>query len=162
MVVIDKLEEDMRSFDTAADLIPHIGEEIGVSDWLTVDQAMIDAFAEVSGDRQWIHVDVERAARERAGGRTIAHGHLIASLGPRMRVYEIRRYSYGLNYGSDRVRFIGQVPSGARIRQRITLGECSRIEGGYRIVNRSLIEVEGCARGALVAETIALYYDPAR
>jgi acyl dehydratase len=151
----------MRSFDTAADLVPHIGLEIGVSSWLTVDQAMIDAFAEVSGDRQWIHVDLERAARERPDGRTIAHGHLIASLTPRLRVYEIRRYSHGLNYGSDRVRFIGPVPSGSRIRQRLTLADCSRIEGGYRIVHRSRVEVEGRERGAMAAETIALFYDPA-
>lgn len=150
----------MISFDTAADMVPFAGKELGVSAWRTITQEMIDRFADLSGDRQWIHVDVERCARERADGRTIAHGLLVASLMPCLFVFEIRRYAYGLNYGSDRVRYIGQVPSGSRIRVRQALTECRRIENGYRLFLNNLVEVEGRDRGALVADTIVQYYDP--
>lgn len=150
----------MISFDTAADMVPFIGKELGVSDWLLITQEMIDAFADLTGDRQWIHVDVERCVRERPDGRTIAHGLLIASLIPNFAIYEIRRYSLGLNYGSDRVRYIGQVPCGGRIRNRLTLTDCRRIEGGYRLFLHNFVEVEGREQGALVADMIIQFHDP--
>lgn len=151
----------MRNFDTAADLLPFVGQPLGTSDWIAIEQPMLDAFAELTGDHQWIHVDVERAAHERPDGRTICHGYLLTALLPRMRVFEISRYAFGLNYGSDRIRFIGPVPTGSRIRQHMTLAACDRIDGGYRVKIRGEVEVEGRERRALVAETIALYYDPA-
>jgi acyl dehydratase len=150
----------MRVFDTAADLVPFVGEDLGASDWLFVDQGMIDSFAQLTGDHQWIHVDVARAARDRPDGRTIAHGFLVASLIPRLAVYRVDRYAYGLNYGLNRVRFIGPVPAGSHIRLRVRLGGCEAIEGGYRVTNNCLVEVEGRERGALVADTIAIFYDP--
>ena len=108
----------MIEVERPADLAQYIGKEIGVSDWFTVDQAIIDKFAEATGDHQWIHVDVERAKREMPGGKTIAHGYLTLSLVPRLAatLYRVNKRSRGLNYGSNRVRFTGQVPAGSRIR----------------------------------------------
>jgi len=96
------------------DVFQHLGEQLGPSEWLTVTQEMIDKFAEATGDHQWIHVDVERARREMPGGKTIAHGYLTLSLLPRlaptlMKITDRRR---GINYGSNKVRFISPVPAG--------------------------------------------------
>lgn len=146
-------------FETAADLVPHVGEEIGVSDWITVDQGKIDAFAALTGDRQWIHVDVERAKEKMPGGRTIAHGYLVMSLVPLMLIYRVASFSRALNYGFDRLRFTGPTPSGARIRQRQTLKSCERVEGAYRVTNTCTIEVEGQERPAIVADQVIQYFD---
>ncbi len=110
----------MIEVERPADLAQYVGKEIGVSDWFTVDQAIIDKFAEATGDHQWIHVDVERAKREMPGGKTIAHGYLTLSLVPRLAatLLRVRKRSRGLNYGSNRVRFTGQVPAGSRVRLR--------------------------------------------
>lgn len=137
------------------------GEEIGVSDWLTVDQGMIDAFAEATGDRQWIHVDTARAAREMPGGKTIAHGYLLLSLIPRLapEIFTVEKRSRSLNYGTNKVRFTCPVPSGARIRLRQAVAAAEPIEGGIRLIMRSTMELEGQDRPALVAETISLIYD---
>ena len=106
----------MLVVDKPADLKNHIGQEIGVSDWVTVDQDMIDKFAEATGDHQWIHVDVERCKAEMPGGKTIAHGYLTLSLIPIMgqQVMKITNRSRGINYGSNKVRFTGMVPAGSR------------------------------------------------
>src|SRR5579863_3334012 len=108
----------MIELERPADLEAYVGKEIGVSDWFTVDQAMIDKFAEATGDHQWIHVDVERAKREMPGGKTIAHGYLTLSLLPRLshNVLTIRKRSRGINYGSNKVRFTAPVPAGSRVR----------------------------------------------
>src|SRR5207245_4331262 len=97
------------------DLLKLVGTELGPSEWVTVDQAMIDKFADATGDHQWIHVDVERAKREMPGGKTIAHGYLTLSLVPRMAstLLEVTHRSRGINYGSNKVRFISPVPAGA-------------------------------------------------
>ena len=102
------------------DLLKLVGTELGPSEWMTVDQAMIDKFAEATGDHQWIHVDVERAKREMPGGKTIAHGYLTLSLVPRMAasLLEVTKRSRGINYGSNKIRFISPVQAGARIRVR--------------------------------------------
>ena len=107
----------MLELERPADLAQYVGKEIGVSDWVTVDQALIDKFADATGDHQWIHVDVERAKREMPGGKTIAHGYLTLSLVPRLgqTLYRVKHRSRGLNYGSNRVRFTGQVPAGAAL-----------------------------------------------
>jgi acyl dehydratase len=149
------------SVNTAADLAGFLGREIGISDWLTIDQSMIDAFADLTGDRQWIHVDVERAKTGMPGGKTIAHGYLVLSLLPRMRVYTIERFSRALNYGLDKLRFTGAVTSGSRIRQSQTIQALEPIEGGYRIVNRCVIQVENVERPAIVADQLLHYFDPA-
>ena len=103
----------MLEVEKPADMKAHIGKQIGTSEWVTVDQAMIDKFAEATGDHQWIHVDVERAKREMPGGKTIAHGYLTLSLLPRLShgILDIRKRSRGINYGSNRVRFTAPVPA---------------------------------------------------
>jgi acyl dehydratase len=147
--------------DKAADLVPLIGEEIGISDWLTVDQGMIDAFAELTGDRQWIHVDVEKAREKMPGGKTIAHGYLVMSLVPKILVYRIANFSQALNYGFDKFRFTGTTPSGSRIRQRQTIKSVERIEASnaWRVTNTCTIEVDGQERPAIVAEQVIQYFD---
>jgi acyl dehydratase len=151
----------MIEVERPADLVEFVGKEIGVSDWFTVDQAIIDKFAEATGDHQWIHVDVERAKRDMPGGKTIAHGYLTLSLVPRLAttLYRVKRRSRGLNYGSNRVRFTGQVPAGSRVRLRQTIKSVEAVEGGVRITSESTMEVEGAARPALVAETISMQFE---
>ena len=122
----------MLEVERAADLKAYEGKEIGVSDWYTVTQEQIDKFADATGDHQWIHVDVERAKRELPGGKTIAHGYLTLSLVPRLgqTLYRVKNRSRGLNYGSNRVRFTGQVPAGSRIRLRQKIKSVEPVDGG--------------------------------
>ena len=151
----------MLTVDKPADMKAHIGETLGTSDWVTVDQATIDKFAAATGDHQWIHVDVERAKREMPGGKTIAHGFLTLSLiaGLAHQTHEIHGRSRGINYGSDRVRFTSPVPSGSRVRLHQTLLKVEDIEGGVRMTFENRMEIEGQKRPALIAETIALAYE---
>ncbi|MBI3825902.1 MAG: MaoC family dehydratase [Candidatus Rokubacteria bacterium] len=147
--------------ETPQDLKQHIGRELGPSDWMTVDQAMIDKFAEATGDHQWIHVDVERAKREMPGGKTIAHGYLTLSLVPRLAATLVRveKRTRGLNYGSNKVRFTGPVPAGSRIRLRQRIANVEDVEGnGVRITSQMTVEVEGQERPVLVAETMGIQY----
>ncbi len=139
----------------------HIGEELGISSWITVDQDTIDRFADATGDHQWIHVDVARAKTEMPGGKTIAHGYLTLSLVPRMmhEIYEIEQKSHGLNYGSNKVRFTSPVAAGSRVRGRARLKACEDVKGnGVRIINEFTVEIEGQERPALFAEVISLMY----
>jgi acyl dehydratase len=151
----------MLTVDKPADMKAHIGEEMAASDWLLVDQPMIDKFAEATGDHQWIHVDVERAKTEMPGGKTIAHGFLTLSLiaGLAHQTHEIRHRSRGINYGSDRVRFTSPVQVGSRVRLKQKLMKVEDIQGGVRMTFTSEMEIEGQSRPALVAETISLAYD---
>ena len=152
----------MIEVDRPTDLAQYVGKEIGISDWFTVDQAMIDKFAEATGDHQWIHVDVDRAKREMPGGKTIAHGYLTLSLVPRLAatIYRVKNRRHGLNYGSNRVRFTGQVPAGSRIRLRQKIKAVEPVAGGgVRITSESTVEVEGAERPALVAETIGMQFE---
>jgi acyl dehydratase len=143
-----------------ATLDEFVGQELGVSDWVTIDQARIDSFAQCTGDNQWIHVDVERAARESPFGGTIAHGYLTLSLlAPlAMEVGLIPAdASAGLNYGLDKVRFITPVRAGARVRSRIVLLEVERKDRGRVILKTSNeLQIEGADTPALIAETLAL------
>jgi acyl dehydratase len=151
----------MLTIDKPKDVFQHIGKELGPSEWLTVTQEMIDKFAEATGDHQWIHVDVERAKRELPGGKTIAHGYLTLSLLPRMAptLMSITGRRRGVNYGSNKVRFISPVPAGSRIRlrQRLVNAEETK-DGGVRITSEMTIEVEGGERPAMVAETMGVVY----
>lgn len=151
----------MLQLEKPSDFAAHVGKEIGVSDWLTIDQEMIDAFAEATGDRQWIHIDRERAAREMPGGVPIAHGYLILSLIPRLapQIFAIARRSRSINYGSNKVRFTNPVPAGARIRLRQSVAAVDAIDNGVRLTMTSTMELEGESRPALVAETVSLIYD---
>ncbi len=150
----------MLEVDTPEDMDTYAGKALGTSDWMTVSQAMIDTFAEATGDHQWIHVDVARAKAEMPGGSTIAHGFLTLSLLPRLAstVYIVRHRSRALNYGLNRVRFTSPVPAGSRIRAHVTLKASEPVEGGRRLVSEATVEVDGQDRPALVAETITVVY----
>jgi acyl dehydratase len=151
----------MLTVETPQDLAQHIGQKLGPTEWLTVDQAMIDKFADATGDHQWIHVDVERAKREMPGGKTIAHGYLTLSLLPRLAptLLKVQKRSRGVNYGSNKVRFITPVPAGARVRLTQTIKSVEPVEGnGVRITSEMVIEVEGQPRPAMVAETLGISY----
>src|SRR5579871_5733662 len=136
-----------------------VGKELGVSEWLTVTQERIGAFADVTDDHQWIHIDVERAKRESPFHSTIAHGYLILSLLPSF------QFSLGaippdisqvINYGLDRVRFITPVKSGQRIRSRITLISVEDKPTGRLLKTQNTVEIEGEAKPAMVAEALYL------
>jgi acyl dehydratase len=147
--------------ETPKDLLKHVGRELGPSEWFTVEQAQIDRFADATGDYQWIHVDVARAAREMPEGKTIAHGFLTLALVPRMAatLLHVTKRSRGLNYGSNKVRFTNAVPAGARIRLRQRLAEVVEVSGdGVRITSEMSVELEGQERPALVAEVISVQY----
>jgi acyl dehydratase len=143
------------------DLAQHVGKDLGPSDWITVDQPMIDKFAEATGDHQWIHVDVERAKREMPGGKTIAHGYLTLSLVPRLAstLVKVSQVSRGVNYGSNKVRFTSTVPAGSRIRLHQKIVKVEPVEGnGVRVTTEVKMEVEGQERPALVAEIMGIRY----
>ena len=150
----------MLEVETPADMDAHVGQTLGTGDWLTVTQTMIDKFADATGDHQWIHVDVARAKAEMPGGTTIAHGFLTLSLLPMLTttVYRITQRSRGVNYGSNKVRFTGPVPAGARVRLHLRLKASEPVEGGRRLVAEATVEIEGKDRPALVAETITVAY----
>ena len=150
----------MLELETPADLPSLVGRELGPSEWMTVDQAMIDKFAAATGDHQWIHVDVERAKKEMPGGKTIAHGYLTLSLVPRMAatLTRVAKRSRGVNYGSNKVRFINPVPAGARIRLRQRIKNVEDIQGGVRVTSEMTVEIEGQDKPALVAELIGQQY----
>ena len=151
----------MLEVERPADMAAHAGKELGTSEWVTVDQAMIDRFAEATGDHQWIHVDVARAKREMPGGKTIAHGYLTLSLIPRLSqsIWRIAKRSRGINYGSNKIRFLNPVTVGGRVRLVQTLKAAEPIEGGQRLIFEAKVEIEGETRPALIAETIALVFD---
>ena len=136
------------------------GHELGISEWVALDQNRIDAFAACTGDRQWIHVDVERAKRESPFGGPIAHGYLTLSLVAAM-VMELGVIppdaATGLNYGLDKVRFIAPVKAGARVRTRANLVAVEPQGGGRVLLKLScMLEIEGEAKPALVAELLCL------
>ena len=137
-----------------------VGRELGVTDWVTVDQDRIDAFAACTGDRQWIHVDVERASRESPFGGPIAHGYLTLSL-VAATVMELgvipADAATGLNYGLDKVRFIAPVKAGSRVRTRVSLLSAEPQAGGRVLLKlQCTLDVEGEAKPALVAEVLCM------
>lgn len=145
---------------TLAGLNERVGEELGLSGWVTIDQARIDTFASCTGDHQWIHVDVERAKRESPFRGPVAHGYLaLAMVAPlSMEVGVIPRdAAAGLNYGIDKVRFLAPVPAGTRVRLRVVLAGLEPKDGGQVIMRtQNTLEMEGSEKPALVAETRAL------
>ena len=136
-----------------------VGEELGVSEWHEVTQEKIDAFADATGDHQWIHVDPERAAQSPFGS-TIAHGLYTLALGPRFTydAYEIEGFAFGVNYGYDRVRFPAPLPVGKKVRMNATLSGLDDIPGGAQMTVTVTFEVEGGDKPVCVAETIARVY----
>src|SRR5215469_5437951 len=138
------------------------GEELGVSAWLTIDQQRIDGFAQCTGDRQWIHVDVERARRESPFGATVAHGFLTVALLSRLvaDAVDVRvEAKMRVNYGFNRLRFPAPVTAGARIRARVTPNAVHDVEGGTEIAWGVLVEIEDQAKPAVAAEwLVRIYY----
>ena len=138
----------------------YVGHELGVSEWMTIDQERINQYADFTGDHQWIHVDVERARRESPFGSTIAHGFLTLSLAASWQ-YEIgiipAGVSEALNYGLERVRFLAPVKAGARIRDRVVLLAVEpKDKSRLLLKTRNTIEIEGETRPALIADTLSL------
>ena len=150
----------MKTFQTLAELATHVGQEVAVSDWITVTQQQVNQFAEATGDHQWIHVDVEKA---KAGpfGAPIAHGFLTLSMLPRFfeSSFEIVESRMGVNYGLNKVRFTAPVPVGSRLRARMKLLACDPIDNhGVQMTWEVTVEREGSPKPVCVAESIARRY----
>lgn len=146
-------------FNHPNELKDAVGKHLGVSEWLEIDQARIDKFADATGDHQWIHVDPERA-KQGAFGSTIAHGYLTLSLVNKFlpEIIDVRGISMGVNYGSDRLRFPAPVPVGSRVRGSAELIKVEDVKGGaVQSTVRVTVEIEGGERPACVIDTISRY-----
>ena len=151
----------VTQIESIAALRDHVGREVAVSDWLEVSQERINQFAESTEDRQWIHVDPERAARESPFKETIAHGFLTLSLLSELgkRAMSVGGVRMGINYGLNRVRFVSPVPAGSRIRARFTLALVDDIRGGVQGTWNVTVEREGSQKPCCVAEWLVRYYE---
>ena len=147
----------MRVFRSLAEIDAAVGEEMGPTDWMTITQDRVNTFADATGDHQWIHVDVPRAAAGPFGG-TIAHGSLTLSLVPLLasQLFHIDTMGAKLNYGVNKVRFPHPVPVGSSIRATATIAEVSDVPAGKQLITRYVIEIEDVAKPACVAETVVL------
>ena len=147
-------------FDTPAALLPAVGQHLGYSDWLVIDQQRINQFAEATGDYQWIHVATERAAREMPNGRTISHGYLTLSLIPALtgNFVEIVNLARAINFGLNKVRFYTPVPVGSKLRARAKVLQARRRAGALLLTSETRLEVEGERKPACVAETLGMYF----
>lgn len=148
----------MRVFTSASDITAAVGEELGVSDWLTVTQERVNTFADATGDHQWIHVDVERANRESPFGGPIAHGYLSLSLLPVLgtQIYTIKNAKLAINYGSNKVRFPTPVKVGSDVRLRSAVKSVDELpDGSVQLVVSQTVEVKDNPKPALVAETVS-------
>jgi acyl dehydratase len=140
----------------------YVGQELGISDWLTIDQERIQHFADCTGDQQWIHVDVERATKESPFGAPIAHGFLtlslIASWQMDMHIFP-SNIAQAVNYGLNRVRFLTPVKVGARVRNRVILLSAEwQKNGGILLTTQNTVEIDGASKPALVAEMLSLLF----
>lgn len=147
----------MRVFKTFDEVSAAAGEELGTSEWLQIDQERVNAFADATGDHQWIHVDVDRAASGPFGG-TIAHGYLTLSLIPQFgaQIFSFETPGAKLNYGVNKVRFPNPVRVGSKVRAIATLAEVTDIPAGKQLVTKFVLEIEGEDKPACVAETVVL------
>ena len=145
-------------FRSVDELAAAVGRKLGHGDWLTIEQSRVDAFADATGDHQWIHVDVERARTGPFGG-TIAHGYLTLSLCSLFlpQLMRVEMSGMGINYGLDRVRFTAPVLVGSRIRAIGEIVSVTPVTGGVQVVVRVTVEIEGGARPACVADTISRF-----
>lgn len=143
-----------------SEITKHVGEEMGVSEWVQIDQDRVNKFADATDDHQWIHIDVERAKRELPTKGTIAHGYLTLSLIPFLaaKISRIEGVSRGINYGSNKVRFTNMVPVGSKVRARSRLIAAEPKGPGMQLTNEITIEIEGQERPACIAETISVVY----
>ena len=150
----------MRHFDNGAALAAEIGQPIGPGEWFEITQKQIDDYAEATGDKQWIHVDVERARREAQGGKTIAHGYLLLGLLGKLQptIYTVGSPRV-LNVGVNKLRFLAPVPVGSNIRLVQTVIAAEPQGDGLRVTTATEIQVEGSPKPAMAAEIIFLYFD---
>src|SRR5579872_555145 len=158
---VERLGSRMRIFNDLSDLKAAVGTEVGVSDWIEITQDRINKFAEATGDEQWIHVDVKRAAQEAPGGTTIAHGLLSLSLIPMFirSIIGVKGLRNTLNYGANRIRYLTPVPAGSRLRGRVTVMAAEDVPpDALRVTYKVSIEIEGGTRPACVAEVIGQHY----
>ena len=144
-----------RVFKSLDEFKSSVGEEIGTSDWHTIDQAQINAFADATGDQQWIHTDPEMAAKG-PFGTTIAHGYLTLALLPVLaeQIYDVQGLAFGMNYSANKLRFPSPVPVDSRVRATGTLKETNDIAIGTQAIMNFVIEIEGAEKPALVAEVV--------
>ncbi|HET7389044.1 MAG TPA: MaoC family dehydratase [Nocardioidaceae bacterium] len=147
----------MRTFTSLEDLDAAVGEPLGVSDWLEITQDRVDAFADATGDHQWIHVDVERAT-DGPFGTTIAHGYLTLSLIPQFspQLFDLQTPGARLNYGVNKVRFPSPVKVGSRIRATATITDLADVPAGKQMVTKYVVEIEDEEKPACVAEAVVL------
>ena len=147
----------MRTFTSLEELSAAVGEDLGPTGWLEVTQERVDAFADATGDHQWIHVDVDRAAKGPFGG-TIAHGYLTLSLIPQFtpELFDVATPGAKLNYGVNKVRFPSPLKVGSRIRASARIVEVADVPAGRQLVTRYTVEIEGEPKPACVAETVVL------
>lgn len=145
-------------FRSVEELAAAVGTKLGPTDWLTIEQSRVDAFADATGDHQWIHVDLERARTGPFGG-TIAHGYLTLSLCSLFlpQLMRVEMSGMGINYGLDRVRFTAPVRVGSRIRAVGEIASVTPVTGGVQVVVRVTVEIEGGTRPACVADTISRF-----
>ena len=150
----------MKTFQTLSELAACVGQEVAVSDWLTITQAQVDQFADATGDHQWIHVDPEKAKAGPFGG-PIAHGFLTLSLLPKFfeSSFDIVESRMGVNYGLNKVRFTAPVPVGSRLRARMTLLACEDIDNhGVQMTWQVTVEREGSTKPVCIAESLVRRY----
>ena len=136
------------------------GKEVGLSDWVEIDQQKIDRFAKATGDFQWIHVDAERAKKELPDGKTIAHGYFTLALIPALtgNFIQVENLARAINFGCNKIRFYTPVPVGSRVRGRATVIQARKLSGALHLLSEVRIEVEGERKPACVAETIGMYF----
>jgi len=136
------------------------GVEVGLSEWVVIDQSRIDQFAEATGDYQWIHVDTERAAAELPDGKTIAHGYMTLALIPALTdsFVEVRNLTRAINFGANKVRFYTPVQVGDRVRARVKVLQARRRAGALLLTSETRIEVEDERKPACIAETLGMYF----
>ncbi|MFE0190377.1 MaoC family dehydratase [Streptomyces sp. NPDC059008] len=148
-----------RVFGSLDELRAAVGEELGTSDWLEIDQKRIDLFADATGDHQWIHVDQERAATGPFGA-TIAHGYLTLSLLPAFvpQLMRVDNVKMGINYGTNKVRFPATVPVGSRLRATARIADVAEVKGGVQLTTVVTIEREGGDKPVCVAESVSRFY----
>ena len=150
----------MRIITSIDDAKALVGEEVGLSDWVVIDQHRIDQFAEATADHQWIHVDTERAAREMPDGKTIAHGYLTLALIPAFAgdFVHVENLARAINFGLNKVRFYAPVPVGSRLRGRAVVLKAQQRAGALLLTSEVRLEVEGQRKPACVAETLGMYF----
>lgn len=155
-----KNEAYKTTFPHLSNLADEVGNELGLSDWINISQDKINQFATLTGDEQWIHIDVERSKKESPYKKTVAHGFMILSMASQIsyQAFGVEDVVMGVNYGLDKVRFMNATPAGANVRGRVSLMAFDPFEGGAKYKMKVVFEIEGVEKPACVAEFIAMAY----